>query len=150
MAQQATITVFDGASTPVSHTLKGDGVKQDGDTSIASWKETVNTIPDYAQMRLTQLRQKLKSGTVKCTSRVEVPVMESIAGQNAAGYTASPKVAFVDRSEYVTFASPRSTSASKRLCMQVLINWMNNVTTTVTPVAAGVVSDLHQDLLMVS
>lgn len=150
MAQQANVTVFDGAATPVSHTLKGDGITQDNGTITARWKEGIATVPDYAQVRLTQLRQKLRSGTQRCVTRFEVPVMESISGQNSSGYTAAPKVAYIDRFEMVSLSHPRSTPNSKKLCMQMLLNFCNNVSTTVTPIGSGVVAELHQDLVVVS
>jgi len=150
MAQQANITVFDGATTPVTHSIKTDGVRQEGATAFALWKESVGTVPDYAQIRLTQVRQKLRSGAVKVTSRVEVPVMESVSGQNAAGYTAAPKVAYTERHEYVTYKHQRSTPYQSQVAAQMLLNWMGNVSTSVAAVNTGIVADLHQNLLMVS
>lgn len=151
MGQQANITVFDGASTPVSHTLVGDGVeKQVGSANVALWTEQIASVPNYAQVRFTQIKLKLKSGVYRVTSRVEVPVMEAISGQNASGYTAPPKVAYVDRFELVSYTHERSVETTKRIAMQMLINWCNNVTTSVTPVSAGVVADAHQRLIQVT
>ncbi len=150
MAQQANITVFDGASTPVSHTLQGDGVEKDGAASIATWVEQLSGVPNYAQVRATQIKRKLKSGVVQVISRIEVPVMEAVSGQNAQGYTAPPKVAYVDRFELVSYTHERSVETTKRIAMQMLLNWANNVTTTVTPVSAGVVADAHQRQLQVT
>lgn len=150
MAQQADITVFDGASTPVSHTLKTDGVTRDGDVTMASWKEAIPTVPEYAQTRFTQMRQKLRSGVLKHTSRVEVFAMESISGQNSSGYTAPPKVAYSDRFELVSYAAPRSVETSRRLAMQMLLNLSTNVSTSVVAVSAGAVPELHQKNLIVS
>lgn len=150
MSQQADITVFDGASPPVVHTLKTDGVTREGDVSTASWKESVATVPDYAQTRFMQMRQRLKSGVYKNTSRVEVFAMEAIAGQNASGYTAPPKVAYSDRFELINWAAPRSVENSRRLAMQILLNLATNTATSVTPVTAGPVAELHQKQLFVS
>jgi hypothetical protein len=150
MAQQANITVFDGAATPVVHTLVADGVSVEGATVTAAWKETLAGVPDYAQIRFWEIKQTLASGVVKVTARVEVPIMESISGQNASGYTAPPKVANVERSEMVGYYSPRSTETNRRLGEQLLLNWAQNVTTTVTPVTTGPVAELFQKLIMVS
>lgn len=151
MGQQSNITVFDGASTPVSHTLVGDGVeKQVGSTSVAVWGEQIASVPHYAQVRATQIKRKLKSGVYQVISRIEVPVMESVSGQNSAGYTAPPKVANIDRFELVSYTHERSVETTKRIAMQMLLNWCNNVTTTVTPVSAGVVADAHQRLIQVT
>lgn len=145
MATQANITVFDGASTPVTHTLVGEEVRREaGNTSLAIWREQINSVPLAAQITATQIKRKLKSGVHQIVSRVEVPVMEAIAGPNSFGYTAQPKVAFTERFEFVRFAHERSTEVSARTAMQILINWVNNVTTTVTPVSTGVVADAHQ------
>jgi hypothetical protein len=147
MAAQATITVFDGAATPATHTLVGEEVRRDaGNTSVAVWREQISSVPMYAQITATQIKRKLKSGVNQIVSRVEVPVMEAIAGPNSFGYTAQPKVAFTERFEIVRFAHERSTEASARLAMQILLNWANNVTTSVTAVSTGVVADAHQRL----
>lgn len=150
MAQQANITVFDGASTPVVHTLQGDNVEKSTLGTIASWIEQLSSVPGYAQVRAMLIKRKLKSGVMHCVNRIEVPVMESVSGQNASGYTAPPKVAYVDRFEFVSYTDQRSTETSKRIAMQMLLNWSNNVTTTVTPVSAGIVADLHQRNLQVT
>jgi hypothetical protein len=150
MSQQANITVFDGAATPVSHTLLQNGVKSDGTTAWAFWKEANSGLPDEAQIRYTQIAEKLKSGVTKVTGRIEVPVMESISGQNAAGYTAPPKVAYVERLDVVGYYSPRSVETTRRLGEQMLINILNNISTTVTPVTTGPLPELIQKLVQVS
>lgn len=150
MGQQATITVFDGASTPVSHTLQGDGVERVDSVSTATWVEQLPNVPYGAQVRFSQIKRKLKSGVHLNVSRVEVPVMEAVSGVNSSGYTAPPKVAYVDRFELVSYASERSVETTKRIAMQLLVNWQGNVTTTATPISTGVVADAHQRLLQVT
>lgn len=150
MSQQANITVFDGASTPVSHSLITDGVSREGDLVTASWKESLSGVPDYAQVRFWQLRQKLRSGVTKVTNRVDVPIMESVSGVNAQGYTAPPKIANVERAEFLVYAHPRSVETNRRLCQQILINLLSNVSTTVTPAQTGPVCELNQKLVIVS
>ena len=82
MAAQANITVFDGASTPVSHTFIGEEVARLVDGSvIAKWKETSLTLPDYACNRITMTKRKLKNGVTRVSIDVEVPVMEAINAQ---------------------------------------------------------------------
>jgi len=149
MATQANITVFDGASTPVVHTLVTDGVRQVGNVVTAYWKETQSGVPDYAQIRFTLIKETLKSGVVKTTSRLEVPVMESVSGQNAQGYTAPPKVANVERCEKVQYSHPRSIETTRRVADQMLKNIENNIATSVPPVTAGIVAELNQKLIMV-
>lgn len=151
MAQQANITVFDGATTPVSHTLIGEEIEKVADgVSTAKWREQIATVPGYAQVRATQIKRKLKSGVFQVVSRIEVPVMESVSGVNSSGYTAPPKVAYVDRFEVVSYTHERSTETTKRLAMQMLLNWASNVTVTTPAVSAGVVADAHQRGLQVT
>jgi len=151
MGQQANITAFDGATTPVSHTLVGDGVYRDKDGTIrATWKEQLSTVPDAAQVRVTMTKRKLPSGVWRVSQRTEVPVMESVSGQNSSGYTAPPKVAFVDTVEVVGFFHERSTQASRRLCRQLSINVGNNVSTSVAPASTGPSPELFDQLVQVT
>lgn len=149
MSQQANITVFDGAATPVSHTLVGEGIERLPDGTIkASWKESLAGIPDYAQVRVTMSKKKLpKSGVFIVTCRVEVPVMESVSGQNAAGYTAPPKVAYVDTTEVTGKYSERSVVTGRRLSRQLAINLAGSIATSVTPVTTGFVPELLDQLI---
>jgi len=150
MAQQADITAFDGAATPVSHILLGAGLNSDSSSTTALWVEAIPGLPQEAQVRFTQVKQKLKSGVTRVTCRVEVPVMESVSGQNSAGYTAAPKVAYVERVEVVGYFAARSTELTRRLAEQLLINILQNVSTTVTPVTTGQPASLVQKLIQVS
>lgn len=147
MANQAAITVFDGATTPVSHTLQpvDNKVLPDG-TRYSLWRENVTSLPREAQVFLEIWQKELKpSRVVETRSRVSVPVMESVSGVNASGYTAAPKVAYIDPFEWKSYSHPRSSSASKKLAAQLSRNLINNVATSVPAVAAGVIHDAHVD-----
>lgn len=146
MGQQANITVFDGASTPVSHTFTGIGIGKDG--SEANWKELSSTIPDAAQARVKLSKVTLKSGTTVATIRCEIPIQEVVTGANSAGYSASPKVALVDTGEYRQFSHPRSTPLGRRLCRQIVQNILSNTSTSVAPATAGPGPDLIDWLVM--
>lgn len=149
MAQQANITVYDGAATPVLHTLASvdNTVLKDG-TRLSVWRENLPTLPTAAQVR-AELRQRvLPSGVTETRFRVVFPVMEATAGQNAAGYTAAPKVAYEDPYETVSYAHPRSTPASRAIAAQAGRNIANNVFTSVPAVSAGVMKDAFVDLFM--
>lgn len=148
MATMSNITVFDGAATPVSHTLVPQSVSKEKTKVTAIWREIVSTVPVDAQISLTLSLELLPSGTYVCTTDVRVPVMEAIAGNNAAGYTAAPKVAFIDRRVSTQYVSPRSTVASRRLARQLDINFQGNVTTTVAPDTTGFASVLFDLLVM--
>lgn len=140
MSQQANITVFDGASTPVLHTLlPADNKVDPKGARVAVWREAVSSLPTEAQVSATMFQRVHPSMVVETRMRVSVPVMESIGSQNAAGYTAAPKVAYVDTADVVVYSHPRSTIGGRNLALQALRNLLTNTSTTVTPVTAGVV-----------
>ena len=149
MSQLANIVAFDGASTPVSHTLVGEEVARQPDGSIvAKYKESLAGVPDYAQVRITLSKRKLASGVYRVSVRGEVPVMESISGQNSSGYTAPPKVAYVDTSENVGFFHERSIQTGRRLVRQLVVNVMGNISTSVAAATTGPASELFDQLIM--
>lgn len=151
MSQQANIVAYDGAATPVSHTLTGEDVGRAPDGTItAKWKESLTTVPDYAQVRFMQTKRKLKSGVFRVTNRTEVPVMEAINAQNSSGYTAPPKVAHTDTMETVGYFHERSTIVSRRLVRQLHLNICGSIATSVAPVTTGPVPELVDQLITVS
>jgi len=103
----------------------------------ALWRELITTVPTEAQISVQTQMETLKSGVVLVTSTTQVPIMESISGQNAAGYTAAPKVAFVDKRVTQQFHHPRSTVAGRRLIRQLDVNLQGNIATSVAPVTTG-------------
>lgn len=147
MSAIAAITVFDGAATPVSHTLVPVSVERDKGKLVAKWRENIASLPSEAQVYATLTIEKTRAGTVVSTFEVGVPVMEAIAGNNASGYTAAPKVAYVDKDVWTSFAHPRSTLTSRRLAKQLLTNISNNVSTSVAPATAGVFDELVSQLI---
>jgi len=147
MAAMANITVFDGAATPVSHTLLPISVTRAAGTVEALFRENVAGVPTYAQISTLMRLGRLKSGVWKAETRVVVPVMESVSGQNAAGYTAAPKVAYEDTHVYTCFAHDRSVQTGRRLARQILINLMGNVSTSVAAATTGFVPDLVDNLV---
>lgn len=149
MSAIANITVFDGAATPVSHTLHAISLRNLKDSSIeATYREALASLPVEAQIRVTIRQRTLKSGVVETRMRVVVPVMESVSGQNSAGYTAAPKVAFEDTQEWVSYAHPRSTVAGRRLAKQILTNISNNVTTSVAAATSGPFDEAISQMMM--
>lgn len=150
MAQQLAITVFDGAATPITHTLQPVDNKADSKGArIAIWRENNPSLPVEAQMRIELVQRELPGNRmVETRIAAIVPVMEAINGQNAQGYTAAPKVAYEDKAELRIMSHRRSTVASRRLCKQLLLNLANNIATSVTPVSAGVVDEAGVQLFM--
>jgi len=149
MAALADIAVYDGAVTPLLHTLKAEAVSRPAPNQIlAEWREKLTGISDDAQASLTLTKTKLSSGVVRVDARYSVPVQEAITNQNAQGYTAPQKVAYVDTIVISQLVHPRSTVLSRRLAKQIAINHLNNVATAVTPISAGVLDDAMAQLIM--
>lgn len=137
MAAIADIAVYDGAATPVLHTLKAVSVTRNNGVVEALYREELTNVPVSAQPSFKMKLEQLKSGVYKSEGRMTVPVMESVSGQNAAGYTAAPKIAFEDSFILTGYHHDRSTSTSRTLAKQMLINIGNNVTTSVAAASAG-------------
>lgn len=147
MSNIANITVFDGAATPVSHTLTAISVTKEKGKVSALWRESLPTLPVYAQIRASTLMEQLPSGVWRCEAKVVVPVMESISGQNSAGYTAAPKVAYENTYTCISYTSPRADIAGRRLARQILVNLLGNVSTSVAAATAGPLPELFDTLV---
>lgn len=151
MSQQANIVAFDGAATPVSHTFTPIGNSVDEKLgSVSKWREGLTGVPLYANTRVTSLLKKLKDGKTRCEIRVEVPVMESVSGQNAAGYTASPKVAYIDQVSVISYFHERSPTANRRLARMLAVNIANNITSSVAAATTGMASELFDSEIAAS
>lgn len=148
MSAMANIVVYDGASTPVAHTLVPVFSKMVAGSLFCLWREQIASLPNEAQVRCEMRQRTLKSGVVETRTRVVVPVMESISGQNAAGYTAAPKVAYEDANEWVNYAHPRSTITGRRVAKQALTNLSNNIATTVAAATTGVFDEANVQSVM--
>lgn len=147
MAGIANITAFDGALTPVSHTFVAASVSRVGKETSATYKEAIESIPDEAQSRVTIKLTKLGSGVNRTSVRVELPVMESVSGVNSAGYTAAPKVAYVDTVEVIGFFSPRSTVTGRRTARQLAMNIAGSIAASVSAETTGPVPELFDQLI---
>lgn len=148
MAQQADITVFDGAPTPVSHVLKAVSIKTGPNGAVtAQWREQLPSVPIDASVRASVNVEQLKSGVYRMDLLVEVPVMESISGSNSAGYTAAPKVAYVNTLRTTGLFHPRSDVSGRRLARQILINIMGNISTSVSAATSGMAPDLFDNII---
>jgi hypothetical protein len=148
MSQQQNITAYDGAATPVSHIFAAEGVTTVNGETVAVWREQNPSLSYAAQGKVTMKKRKLPSGIYRVSCRVEIPVMESISGQNSAGYTAVPKVAFIDTDESVGYFNERGTPVSRRLVKQLASNIRENISTSVAGVTAGPLAELWDTLVM--
>jgi len=147
MSQQANIVAYDGAATPAVHTLVPIKNWSEKGKTFALWREQVSTLPVYAQVSCLTKSERIPSGVHKVSLRVEVPVMESVSGQNAAGYTAAPKVAYVLTMEVTAFLHERSTIAEHKLVRQLATNILGSIATSVAPVTTGVSPELFDQLV---
>lgn len=152
MSAQANIVAFDGAATPIIHTLipVNSAVDPKDSALTAHWREALTTVPLYAQITVTMKQIKLKSGVWRVSTTVAVPVMESISGQNSAGYTAAPKVAYVNSFVFTGYFAERATIAERRLARQLAINIAGAVSTSVVPVATGPSPELMDQNIVAS
>jgi hypothetical protein len=73
--------------------------------------------------------------------------MESVSGQNAAGYTAAPAIAYVNRLKCTGFFHKRSTITDRRLARQILLNLMGNISTSVTPAVPGFMPEAFDQIV---
>lgn len=147
MSQIANIAVYDGAATPVLHTLVPVSVTRENGKVKGEWREAVAGVPVNAQVRASMTIERLSSGVYKTEIRVAVPVMETVSGQNAAGYTAAPKVAYENTLVTTGFFHERSDVTGRRLTKQIMANMLNNISTSVAAATAGPVSDLLDSLV---
>lgn len=147
MSAIANIAVYDGAATPVLHTLVPVSVSRQGTDVLAEWREQVASLPAYAQVRASMKVSLLKSGVYKTEVKVVVPVMEAVLNQNAAGYTAAPKVAYENTITTVGFFHQRSSVTDRRLARQIMVNLSGNISTSVAAATTGPFSELFDQLV---
>lgn len=150
MSQQANITVFDGAATPVSHTFSGvDVLREDAKNSVATYRELNAAKAIQLQARCIIRKKLLPSGVTRVSVRIEVPVEETIASFGGqAGYVMPPAMAYYDATEVVTYVHPRSTEAGVRTTRMMALNIANNVTTSVAAATTGAGPDALDRIIL--
>jgi hypothetical protein len=105
MAAMGNILVKDDATSPVEYTLLPVT-----DTPNPFWRSAIAGVPFEGQIRLNLTSELLKDGSTKLTSKLEVPVMETLgASGTSSGYVAPPKVAYVNTYISTMFMNGRST-----------------------------------------
>lgn len=79
MSAQANLVAFDGAATPLTHTLTAAGVyKDDVEGLVADYVEMLLSVPESARPTLTATKRKLKNGVTRVQIRLVLPSMETI------------------------------------------------------------------------
>lgn len=140
MAAIANLVIYDNASTV--HTFLPVSVTREGGKILAVYRENAASVPLEAQSTVSLSLETTRNGVTKCTMEVAVPTLESVGSQNAAGYTAPPKVAYVLRSVQTFYWHPRSTEAQRTFTRQLSANLVQGIATTVTAITTGAVPDL--------
>lgn len=147
MSNISNIAVYDGAPTPVLHTLLAVSVNKEAGKVTAYYRENAAGVPTIAQISCTLTLAKSKNGVYRVENRTVVPVLESVSGQNAAGYTAAPKVAYENTVVTTGYFHERSDTNGRRLVRQLALNIDGSISTSVAPVTTGPIPELF-DLLV--
>ena len=137
MATQANIVAFDGAASPVSHTFVPISNTTVNGETVATWRENASGVPLNAQSTVTLRRRRLKNQVEQVSLSVSVPVMEAVTNQNAAGYTAAPKIAYINTYTMTGYFSDRASIIDRRLARMLLVNIANNISTSVAAATTG-------------
>jgi hypothetical protein len=128
------ILVKDDATTPTEFTLVPIS------DNPVTYRASVAGVPLSGQPRLIVSEpETLKSGDLKITVKLEVPVMETLgASGTSAGYVAPPKVAYVNTGIFTMFASSRSTNADRANLLKMIVGFLQGASaTTATGILAN-------------
>lgn len=122
MSAVSSITIHDGKETPVDHTFYPI---QTGE--LTQFRENLSTIPIIGQ-GVVSIFTKLdsKSGLNKIRVVLELPALETATGQNAAGYTAAPKVGYLNKVSAEFFLPSRGTAAQRKDLRVLLSNLLTD------------------------
>lgn len=112
MAQLAAMNLTDGEATPVVHPVLPVSIKP----GEIIWRENLPTVPVTGQvvLKFKSVTPTNTNGVYKEIWTVETPILEATSGNNAAGYTAAPKVAHTPRADIVFYFHTRSTSQQRK------------------------------------
>lgn len=105
-----------------------------------TYRASVAGVPLNGQPRLTLMDPEVqKSGDLKITAKLELPVMETLgASGTSAGYVAPPKVAYVNTAIFTVFASSRSTNADRANLFKMMVGFLQGASaTTATGILAN-------------
>lgn len=116
MAQTANIVVNDGAATPVAHTFHPTQVAG----ATAKWRENQASLPLAGQGTLELHIRETKNGVMQVHLSIATPALEQITGNNGAGYTAAPKVAYTPLGG-LTFNFDKRTTTQQRKDLRILM-----------------------------
>lgn len=151
MSQMANLVAYDGNPiTPEQHTFYPISTEKTGSKITSLYRKNTDGVSIDAQASVEVIQEVLPSGVRRAEVRINVPVAESVGGTNAAGYTAPPKTAYIQRVSVVSYNSPRSTNTMRRICRGLAVNILNGVTATATINATGPAAELFDSLIQPS
>lgn len=129
------------------HTYIPISVTREKNKVTAVYRESVANVPVEAQGTITLSQETLPSGVFKVEAQVATPVMEAVSGQNAAGYTAAPKIAYTVRAVTTFYFSGRTSEAYRKHVRMTMHNLLNGKITDTTPVTTGPAPELIDSLI---
>lgn len=142
MSTQANFNCFDGALTPIAHSMLAMGTFRENGVQSAVYEERITGVPFDAQVSVVFRDRTLKDGTDHVQIAVKFPQQEVVTGSNAAGYSAPPAVAYEDTAVVNFYFNGRTTSQNRRTIRQFIANLINGVVTTQTVTTTGAVPEL--------
>lgn len=137
MTAFADLTINDGQATPVAHTFKARRI----DGIVAKYQDISGGIAiGYPQVTLASREPINGSSNFKVTTKVTVPVLETISGTSYAGIVAAPTLAYNLTFTGEFILPSRSTLAVRKDLLAYVKNLLSNT----------VITSLVQDLDFVS
>jgi hypothetical protein len=110
MSAIANIAIQDGQGTPITHTFYPI---QSGASSY--WRENAVGLPLIGQSTVTMtVKEDKKSGLNRVVGVMQLPALETATGANAAGYTAAPKVGYINSFKFEYILPARGTAAQRK------------------------------------
>lgn len=107
----ATITINDGAATPVAHNFTPSGIKGD----IAKYEDRIGGISvGYPQITISSMAPSKTSRLYKVRAQVVLPVLENTSGTASNGFTPAPTKAYDLRADMTFMLPERSTLQNRK------------------------------------
>lgn len=139
--EMANIVAYDDAS--VAHTFVPISVVREGSKVRAEWREDTANAPIAAQSRIIgEMEQLPKSGVYRVNIKTVVPLMETVGSQNAAGYTAWPKVAHELTASTTFLFNARATKAERIFAHTLHGNILAGRSTDLAEITNAIVSEM--------
>lgn len=91
MSVFTTMSIYDALATPVAHQF----VPLDHQADSYTWRESgTGSVLSAMVINFAKLKSKVGSGLERYRLKYFMPVLETVTGANALGYTAAPRLAY--------------------------------------------------------